>query len=151
MALHPDFNDLLAAFAAAEVQYLIVGGYAVGFHARPRFTKDIDVWIGDDPENLRRVRSALTEFGAPPQLLEELDHAQPEDVLWMGVPPLRIDLLKGVPGGCFADAYSRRVDTAWGDVPVSVIGLDDLIAIKRASNRPQDLLDLDILEATRAG
>ena len=151
MALHPDFKDLLAAFAAEGVEYLVVGGYAVGFHARPRFTKDIDLWIGDDPANLQRIRRALLAFGAPPALMDEIDAAGPEDVLWMGSPPLRIDLLKGVPGGLFAQAYANRIETTWDGIPVSIIGLDDLILIKRASGREQDRLDLVILEEAQRG
>jgi hypothetical protein len=71
MALHPDFVDLLAAFAEEKVKYLIIGGYAVAFHGRPRFTKDIDLWIGVDPENLTRAAQALALFGAPQPLVSE--------------------------------------------------------------------------------
>jgi len=145
MPLPPDFRDLLAVFAAHEVDYLVVGGYAVGFHARPRFTKDIDLWVGNAPENLNRAHAALEEFGAPAAMLEQLASALDEDVLWMGVPPVRIDVVKGVPGGNFSACLSRRVRTSWDGVSVSVIGKDDLIAIKRASGRPQDLLDVEAL------
>jgi hypothetical protein len=145
MPLHPDFKDLLAAFAAHGVDYLVVGGYAVGFHARPRFTKDIDLWVGHSPDNLSRVRAALEEFGAPAAMLEQLEAALDEDVLWMGVPPVRIDVVKGVPGGDFSACLSRRISTSWDGVTVSVISKEDLIAIKRASGRPQDILDVAAL------
>jgi hypothetical protein len=152
MPLHPDFRDLLAVFDAHNVDYLVVGGYAVGFHARPRFTKDIDLWVGHSPENLARVRAALEEFGAPAAMLEQIESALDEDVLWMGVPPVRIDVVKGVPGGDFSACLSRRVRTSWDGVSVYVIGKDDLIAIKRASGRPQDLLDVEALaESGREG
>ncbi len=143
--LHPDFKDLLAAFAANKVDYLVVGGYAVGFHARPRFTKDIDLWVGHSPDNLTRVRAALEEFGAPAAMLEQLESALDEDVLWMGVPPVRIDVVKGVPGGDFSACLARRVCASWDGLSVSIISRDDLIAIKRASGRPQDLLDVEAL------
>ncbi len=143
--LHPDFKDLLAAFAANKVDYLVVDGYAVGFHARPRFTKDIDLWVGHSPANLRRVRAALEEFGAPAAMLEQLESALDEDVLWMGVPPVRIDVVKGVPGGDFSACLARRVRATWDGLSVSIISRDDLIAIKRASGRPQDLLDVEAL------
>jgi hypothetical protein len=145
MPLHPDFKDLLAVFAAHDVDYLVVGGYAVGFHARPRFTKDIDVWVGHSPPNLKRARAALEEFGAPTAMLEQLESALDEDVLWMGVPPVRIDVVKGVPVGDFPACLSRRVRALWDGVSVSVISKEDLIAIKRASGRPQDLLDVEAL------
>ena len=103
MPLHPDFRDLLAGFAAHNVDYLVVGGYAVGFHARPRFA-NIDLWVGNAPENLKRARAALEDFGAPAAMLEQLESALDEDVLWMGVPPVRIDVVKGVPGGDFRRA-----------------------------------------------
>jgi hypothetical protein len=145
MPLHPDFRDLLAVFAAHNVDYLVVGGYAVGFHARPRFTKNIDLWVGHAPDNLMRVRAALEEFGAPTAMLEQLESALDEDVLWMGVPPVRIDVVKGVPGGDFSACLARRMCTSWDGIVVSVISRNDLIAIKRASGRPQDLLDVEAL------
>ncbi len=150
MALQPDFKEILAAFAARSVEYLLVGGHAVGFHGQPRFTKDLDLWVSPRADNLARVRLALADFGAPPQLEKELESAALEDVLWMGAPPLRIDIVKGVPGGRFDEAYPRRVQTTWEGVPVSIVGLDDLIALKRASGRPQDLVDADGLESVRS-
>jgi hypothetical protein len=136
----------LAAFAANAVEYLVVGGYAVGFHGSPRFTKDLDLWIGSTASNLARVKRALVEFGAPEAVLSQLDGAAVEDVLWMGAPPVRIDILKGVPGGDFHAAYAARVTADWDGVLVSVVSHDDLIRLKRASGRPQDLVDADALE-----
>ncbi len=141
----------MAVFAAHRVDYLVVGGYAVGFHAQPRFTKDIDLWVGNQPENLNRVRVALEEFGAPVAMLAQIESARDEDVLWMGVPPVRIDVVKGVPGGDFPACYSRRIVATWEGVPVSIIARCDLIAIKRASGRPQDILDVEVLEAVPGG
>jgi hypothetical protein len=146
MALHPDYKDILAAFAANAVEYLVVDGYAVGFHGSPRFTKDLDLWIGSTASNLARVKRALVEFGAPEAVLNQLDGAAVEDVLWMGAPPVRIDILKGVPGGDFHAAYAARVTADWDGVLVSVVSHDDLIRLKRASGRPQDLVDADALE-----
>jgi hypothetical protein len=136
----------LAAFAANAVEYLVVGGYAVGFHGSPRFTKDLDLWIGSTASNLARVKRALVEFGAPEAVLSQLDGAAVEDVLWVGAPPVRIDILKGVPGGDFHAAYAARVTADWDGVLVSVVSHDDLIRLKRASGRPQDLVDADALE-----
>ncbi len=147
MEIYPDFRDLIGAFAAADVSYLLVGGYAVGFHGRPRFTKDLDLWIEDSEENMHRLTEALARFGAPGNLADELRRADPLDVVWMGRPPTRIDLVKAIPGVTFADAYARRKTFAWHDVSVAVIGRDDLIAAKRASGRAQDLVDVELLEA----
>jgi hypothetical protein len=146
MALQPDYRDILVAFGDHAVEYLVVGGYAVGFHGQPRFTKDLDLWIRPTPENLRLVRAALVAFGAPESLLTQLEPAALEDVLWMGAPPVRIDIVKGVPGGDFERAYPRRVTADWDGVQVDVVGRDDLITLKRASGRPRDLLDADALE-----
>lgn len=149
MEIYPDFRDLIGAFAAADVRYLLVGGYAVGFHARPRFTKDLDLWIEDSPENFRRLADALSVFGAPGDLARELSRADPLDVVWMGRPPTRIDLVKAIPGVTFGAAFARRSTFQWHDITVTVIGRDDLIAAKKASGRDQDLVDVKVLEAAK--
>jgi hypothetical protein len=146
MELYPDFRDLLGAFVAAEVRYLLVGGYAVAFHGRPRFTKDLDLWVDASEDNLARLERALDAFGAPDGLVEALRLGDPLDVVWMGRPPTRVDLVKAIPGVVFADAFERRVADTWLGVDVSVIALDDLIVAKKASGRPQDLIDVRALE-----
>lgn len=149
MGLSADFRDLLGELASAEAHYLLVGGYAVGFHSRPRFTKDIDIWIGEDPENLERVYQALASFGTPEHLLETLRTLAPDEILYMGSPPARVDVFKRIPGVTFDAAFRRRVRTEWDGVPVLVIGIDDLIAAKRAVGREQDLLDVKELEQSK--
>lgn len=147
MDLPSDLIDLLSEFADEKVEYLLVGGQAVALHGVPRFTKDADLWLRDSPENLRRAALALTAFGAPPGTIEALRAARGLDVVWMGHPPARIDLMKNIPGGDFNRAYStRRVFQVSGQ-PVVCVGKTELIAQKRASGRPQDLLDADQLEA----
>jgi hypothetical protein len=146
MSLHPDYKDILAAFAQEAVRYLVVGGYAVGFHGQPRFTKDIDLWVEPSDDNMRRVQRALEAFGAPSAVLDNLWSAKSEDVLWMGAPPVRIDILKGVPGGNFERAYQTRVVAKWDAIDVSIVDREELIRLKRASGRPQDMLDADQLE-----
>jgi len=147
--LHPDFRDLLSAFADAGVEYLVIGGYAVSFHTRPRSTKDIDLWIRDSEENLARVLSALDVFGAPESVIEGLERGSSTDIVWFGVPPTRVDILRTIEGLEFDEAYRTRVDTTWDGVPVSVIGREDLIRAKRAAGRPQDLIDVRALERAR--
>jgi len=145
MELHPDFKDLLEVFAAEGVEYLVVGGYAVSFHTKPRYTKDVDIWICDAQDNRERTKRALKLFGAPPHVVQALEQAGPEDIVWMGKPPVRVDLLTCIPGATFATAYPNRVKSKWGDTPVSIIGLEDLILAKQAAGRDQDLLDLRLL------
>src|SRR5260221_9845114 len=110
MKLHPDFRDFLAAFDDEKVRYLIVGGYAVGFHARPRYTKDIDVWVAETADNRHRLERALVKFGAPPSVASAALVASSEEILWLGAPPTRIDVLLSIPGVEFDTAYDRQLD-----------------------------------------
>lgn len=146
MELPQDFVDLLLAFAEAEVHYLIVGGYAVAVHDRPRTTKDLDVLLDPDGDNLRRACLALDRFGAPGPIRDALSTASPDEIVWWGQPPLRIDLLQSAPGVDFRAAYARRMQVAFGEVNADVLSLDDLILAKRAAGRPQDLVDVQRLE-----
>ncbi len=144
-SLSLDFRDLLTAFADAEVRYLLVGGYAVGLHAEPRFTKDLDLWVDAETENLQRVRAALARFGAPASVADSLEQADSLDVVWMGRPPNRIDLMTTVPGGDFPRAWATREVRQWGGVEVQVVGREELRGLKLASGRPKDLLDAQAL------
>ena len=146
MPVNSDFRDLFAALNAAGARYLLVGGYAVAFHAEPRFTKDLDVWIAAEAENALRVLEALRVFGAPLGDLSADDLAQPGLAFQIGVPPNRIDILTSIDGVSFAPAWPDRVATTYGDQAVFVIGRSWLILNKRASGRPQDLIDVGALE-----
>ncbi len=145
-SLPPDFVDLLTEFAAADVQYLVIGGYAVGFHDRPRATKDLDVLVGDSPENVARVCDALAAFGAPSTVVDSLRHAAHDEVVWFGIPPARVDLLKSAGPVDFDEAYGRRAHMKAGSIDVAIVGLEDLIAMKRVADRDQDRVDVKRLE-----
>jgi hypothetical protein len=147
MASNRDFSELLAAFAAAEVRYLVVGGYAVAHHARPRFTKDLDVWVEPTPANAARVWRALTAFGAPLTDVRLEDFTDPDAVYQIGVAPNRIDVLMGIPAVEFSGAWSRRSEGNYGGQRVHFLSREDLIANKRAVGRPQDMDDVRALEA----
>lgn len=142
MNLHPDFKDFLSVLAGERVEAMVIGGYAVSFHSKPRFTKDIDIFVNSTPENRSRLARALERFGAPTQIVEAAVAAADDEILWFGAPPTRIDLLFTVSGLTFADAYARRQDAEWDGVPVSVIGKADLITAKIAAGREQDLSDV---------
>jgi hypothetical protein len=146
MNLPPDFADLLTEFARFGVEYLVVGGYAVAFHATPRATKDLDLWVGGSPANLEKVARALEAFGAPAGTVRDARKLGSTEVLFFGLPPLRIDVLRSIDGVEFSTAYGTRSAARIGDLEVSVIGLEDLIRNKRASGRPQDLVDALALE-----
>ena len=146
MAINPDFSDLFASLNGAGAKYLLVGGYALAIHAHPRFTKDLDVWVDPTPENAPRVLDALRAFGAAMASLEEADLARAGIVFQIGVPPNRIDVITAIDGLTFADAWPARLVTNYGDHPIAVIGRTHLIANKRATGRPQDLVDAEVLE-----
>jgi hypothetical protein len=151
LEINKDFMRLLRAFAKVDARYLLVGAFAVEYHGQPRTTRHMDLWLDDAAENMDRVYRALTDFGAPPIAIDHLNAAPPLEVVWIGVPPNRIDLAKGLPGLEFADAWEHRAETDLGDIRVHVIGRKDLIAAKRECGRAKDLADADALEATPAG
>jgi hypothetical protein len=144
--MNADFLDLLTALSAADARFLVVGGYAVGVHGRPRATKDLDVWIETSADNAGRVMRALRDFGAPLGDLAEKDLETPGTGFKMGEPPARIDILTQIEGVRFEDAWPRRIETFFGAVKCGVIGRADLLANKRAAGRPQDLADVTALE-----
>ena len=145
MFVNSDFSDLLKLFNDNGVKYLVIGGYAFIQYAEPRYTKDLDLWISTDLENARVVYKALREFGAPLAGLTEDDFAEEGFFYQMGVPPVRVDVLMGIPGLEFEDAWKRRVEVDFDSLSVAFISRQDLITAKRASGRPQDLLDADLL------
>lgn len=146
MEVNTDFSDLLLAFNAAAVRYLIVGGLALAFHDRPRFTKDLDIWIEPTEENARAAHSALAAFGAPLDKLKVADLAAEDVVFQIGVTQLRIDIMTSISGVQFLDAWASRAEGKYGDIDVSIIGRDALIANKRAAGRTQDRADIEALE-----
>ena len=146
MAINPDFRDLFAALNAASARYLLVGGYALAVHAQPRFTKDLDVWVEPTADNAARVHAALADFGAPLTELQPADLSTEGLIFQMGIPPNRIDVITTIDGVAFNDAWPSRLFAVYGDQSISVIGRAELIRNKRATGRPQDALDADVLE-----
>ncbi len=140
-----DFEDILDLFARHEVRYLIVGGLAFIFHAKPRYTKDIDLWIDSEPENVERANRALAEFGSP----EMMSTDDPNEVLQLGAAPNRIDLLRDVVALSFAEAWPRRIVSQYGRAPANWVDLDSLIAIKSAIDHPRHQEDARILKIIR--
>ncbi len=149
MRLPRDFAELLAAFDAEEVRYVLVGGYAVSLHSRPRSTKDVDFWI-DGGDNLERVARALTTFGAPVGVTDAVRNLGPDEFVFMGRSPLRVDLIRRIKGlPRFDQAFARSLQLRWGTRLVRVLSLDDLLAAKRAVGRPVDRRDVKALERAR--
>lgn len=136
MFVNSDFSDLLNLFKANQVKYMVIGGYAVVHYTEPRFTKDLDLWISTHPDNAEAVFNALKEFGAPLEGMTPKDFSQEGYFYQMGVLPVRVDILMGIPGVQFDEAWERRVELQFDDVPVMIISKQDLIAAKRAAGRP---------------
>ena len=116
-----DFKELLLAFNAHDVEYLIVGAHALAAHGHVRATKDLDVWVRPEPPNAQKVLQALSVFGAPLSGLTAEDLSRKETVFQIGLPPLRIDIITSIDGVEFAEAWPDRVETSFGDVPAFVI------------------------------
>jgi hypothetical protein len=150
--MYQDFKDLLSAFHAHSVKYLIVGGYAVSFHSQPRATKDLDLFIRADPTNAKAAYAALVAFGAPLPDLSVGDLADPRQFIRFGREPVAVDILPMIDGVDFDAAWERRVEAVidpQSGLTGFFISKDDLIASKLAAGRLRDLADVeDIREAT---
>jgi plasmid maintenance system antidote protein VapI len=137
-----DFEDLLRLFARYEVKYLIVGGLAFIYHAKPRYTKDMDLWVEGSDENIVRANRALSEFGSP----ELLDFRKPKQVLQLGLAPNRIDLIVDIEALTFDEAWSRRIAGSYGGSPACWIDLESLLRIKSAIDHPRHQDDARVLK-----
>jgi len=145
MPANSDFREMFSAFNAENVEYLVVDAHAVIYYTEPRYTKDLDIWVNPTAENAKRVYEALKRFGAP---LDDVTHSSltdPESVFQIGVAPNRIDIMMGIAGVDFSSAWTGRVDTTYDDIPIHILGKVQLIQTKRATGRPQDLLDIQRL------
>jgi hypothetical protein len=143
--LNQDFKEFIVILNANDVRYLVVGGYAVGFHGSPRYTKDIDIWIESSQENANKILIALSQFGFGSLGLKVEDFVIPDMVIQLGYAPVRIDLLTSLAGVNFTDCFKRRVIEKVSDVNVNFIDLESLIINKRVSGRHQDLADVEKL------
>lgn len=144
--LNQDFKEFIKSLNDNHVRYLVIGGYAVAFHGHPRYTKDIDVWVEMSPENAARMVKALEQFGFGSLGLKMDDFTTPDQIIQLGYPPSRIDILTTPAGVEFASCYEARVQVVIDDVTVQFIDLDNLKKNKKATGRHQDLADLENLE-----
>ena len=144
--LNQDFKEFVQSLNDNDVRYLVIGGYAVALHGHPRYTKDIDIWIQMTPENANRMIAALNDFGFGSLGLRVEDFLVPDQVIQLGYPPSRIDLITSPPGVDFETCYDSRVQTVIDGIAVSFIDLENLKKSKRAAGRLQDLADLENLQ-----
>ena len=146
MVLNKDFREFIVLLNKHEVQYIIVGGYAVAFHGHPRYTNDIDFWILPNPENGEKLLTALHDFGFASLELAVDDFTIPNKVIQLGQPPCRIDILSSISGVNFVESFPSSKEMEIDGLTVRFIGLDDLIKNKKATGRLRDLSDIEELE-----
>ena len=143
--LPPDFKEFLKLLNANEIEYLVIGGYAVGYHGYPRATVDLDIWIGTDPRNCGKLLSVLKTFGFETAGLTPEAIVERDRIIRMGLPPVRIELFTLVSGLEFPETFAKRIVGDLDGVDVNLISLDDLKLNKKASGRLKDLNDLENL------
>ena len=144
-----DFEELLRLFNKHRVHYCIVGAYALAFHVRPRYTKDLDIFVKSSVENGQKIINALAAFGFGSLKLTPEDFAEPDRCIQLGREPLRADLLTSIEGVTFDEAWRHRERGQYGKVRTSFIGRSELIRNKEHADRPQDRVDLDLLRPRR--
>ena len=146
MSLNADLREFIELLNSRGVEYVIVGAHSLAFHARPRYTGDLDILVRPSPENAAKLVSLLRDFGFAKGDLAESDFTVPEQMIQLGRAPNRIDLLTSISGVTVAEAFSTRMSTELEGLPVFVLSKEALIRNKRAVGRPQDVADLEMLE-----
>lgn len=141
--LHQDFKDFLRLLNSHKVEYLLVGGYAVGYYGYPRATGDMDIWVAVDEINAEKISKALKEFGVPEATKDTF--LEKDRIIRMGVPPVRIEVITGASGVDFSSCYAHRQKIDIDEIAVNVISLKDLKANKKAAGRHKDLNDIEHL------
>jgi hypothetical protein len=145
MEIQQDFKELLEFLNSNKVEYLIVGAYALAFHGHPRYTGDIDIYVRPSSENAKKVMKALTEFGFGNAGIEIEHLSNPEKVIQLGNPPVKIDILTSISGLSHEEAFEEPIPGKYGDISVNFISRSNLIINKKASGRAKDLADLQAL------
>jgi hypothetical protein len=146
MRLSSDLREFLTSLNSRGVDYVIVGAHSLGFHARPRYTGDLDVLVRPSPTNAAKLLHLLNDFGFSASEFQPSDFSESDQVIQLGRIPNRIDLLTSITGVATEDAFATRVAAELDGIPVFVLGKDALIRTKRAVGRPQHFADLDALE-----
>ena len=145
MELYPDFKELLELLNDHEVDYLIVGGYALALHGAPRFTGDLDIYLSTHPDNAEKLLQVLKKFGFGAMGLTLDDFTKDDQVIQLGVPPIRIDFVTSIDGVDWKTAWANRESGNWADVPVNYLSRSDFIENKKATGRHKDLADIESL------
>ena len=149
MTLDKDFEDFVGLLNKHKVDYMVVGGYALAFHGKPRHTGDLDIWIDISKDNAQKLVGVINEFGMASLNLKNEDFLQEGGITQIGYPPLRIDILNEIDGVNFKDSYPNKLVIDVEGLPVNYIGLDDLIKNKQTSGRRQDMADVNELNKVK--
>lgn len=147
MDVPSDYEDLFKILNACRIKYLVVGAYAVMYYAEPRFTRDIDIWVIPQMNDVDKICEALKKFGAPLRGIKPQDFNDKRMILQIGVAPVRVDILLDIPGVSFQSAWKNKRKIRYGRTPVYILGKNDLIAAKKKAGRPQDKIDEENLRA----
>lgn len=145
MEVQKDFREFLALLNAHKVDFIIVGGYALAFHGAPRYTGDIDIFIKSDKNNAKRIINVLKDFGFSTLELSIEDFQKEDNVIQLGLPPVRIDIITSISGVSWTQAEASKERGEYGDVPVFYLGKDQYLANKRATGRAKDIADIEAL------
>jgi len=145
MEINRDYEELFKSLNAHRIKYLVVGAYAVIHYSVPRLTRDIDIWISPKLNDAHKTHRALAEFGAPMRGITPEDLANKDNILQIGVEPIRIDIISDIESLSPSRAWRNRVRSSYGKAKINIIGMKDLITAKRAAGRPQDKLDIMML------
>jgi predicted nucleotidyltransferase len=142
---NPDFKEFVKLLIKNQVEYLIVGGYAVSIHGYPRYTGDLDIWINPAKSNAKKVLDCLNDFGFSSLEFTEKDFTKEYGVIQLGYPPVRIDIINTVDGVNFEECFQRKSVIEIDNVPVNFISLEDLVKNKKTIARPRDIDDIENL------
>jgi len=145
MEFYQDFQELLVLLNAHKVDYVIVGAYALGYHGCPRYTTDLDILVRPSPDNGAQVAAALREFGVESLGFKAEDFADPDQIVQIGVKPVRVDVLTSISGVTWEDAAAGRMPGRFGEIDVYYLGREQFIANKKATGRKKDLGDIEAI------
>jgi hypothetical protein len=148
--LNPDFKEMLSCLKDEKVDFIVVGAYALAAHGYPRATGDIDIWVRNNGENAQKIMRALTKFGAPISQLTEKDFTSSDLIVQLGVEPSRIDLLTGIDGVKFDEAWQNKVSITIDTLIIDVLSRKDLLRNKLATGRDKDQGDIIWLEKNQS-
>jgi hypothetical protein len=146
MEIQKDFKELLSLLNNREVEYIIVGAYALAFHGSPRYTGDIDIYVNPVEENAVKILAVLNDFGFGSLKLNVDDFTEPGNVIQLGLPPVRVDILTSISGVTWDEAYNGKVKDHYGDIEIWYLGREQYIANKKATGRLKDLADIESIE-----